>query len=252
MGRRRRHGPPSPRLKFEAANVRNTLTDQADGLRHLMANSPGRLLAVVGGAPAVGVTSVTLNLAAALMQQGKEVLLLDERRAPPPTPAQRQGRLLLVDAQLDPQGALSPLAAQADNVLVVLQPHAASIKASYACIKKLHYAHALQSVRVLVNFATDAAQAQQILANLAHASGRYLALALQSAGWVRTDPRLAQARRLNLTVVEAFQTSPAAIDFHQIASDLPQWSWRPVRAQASAAPPAASPGARVNPVLEMH
>ncbi|MDD5335995.1 MAG: hypothetical protein PHS32_19855 [Rhodoferax sp.] len=230
--------------------MRKVVSDQADGLRHLMANSPGQMLAVVGGGPAVGVTSVTLNLAAALVQQGKDVLLLDEHRAAPaPTAAQRQGRLLLIDARLDAQGALSPLAAQADNVLVVLQPNAPSIKASYACIKGLHYAHALPRVRVLVNFATDAAQAQHILANLAHASGRYLALALESAGWVRADPRLAQARRLNLTVVEAFQTSPAALDFRQIASDLPHWPWR---RQACAEPATAVPGAPARPVLELH
>lgn len=227
------------------------ISDQADGLRHLMANSPGRLLAVVGCEPAVGTTSITLNLAAALVQQGKDVLLHDERRGSPPTPAQRKGRLLLIDTVLDQQGALSPLAAQADNVLVVLQPNPASIKASYACIKKLQYAHAFQCMRVLVNHATDAAQAQRILVNLAHTSGRYLALALESAGWVRSDPRLVQARRLNLTVVEAFQTSPAAIDFRQIASDLQHWPWRPVDDQVSPVLPAKTQQNEAGPALEM-
>ncbi len=228
--------------------MRKAVSDQADGLRHLMADSPGRLLAVVGSGPAVGVTSVTLNLAAALAQQGKEVLLVDEHRGAPPAAAQARGQLLLIDSVLDPQGALSPLAAQADNVLVVLQPNAASIKASYACIKRLHYAHALQRVRVLLNFATDASQAQRILANLAHTSGRYLALALEPAGWVRADPRLAQARRLNLSVVEAFQTSPSALDFRQIASDLLQWPWRPTRDRA----PGALASQPAPAVLEMH
>lgn len=205
--------------------MKTATTDQADGLRHLMARSPGRLLAVVGSGPAVGVSSVTANLAAALVQQGNDVLLHDEHCGSAPTLAQRKGKLMLIDAVLDQQGALSPLAAQAHSVLVVLQPTATSIKASYACIKKLQYAHALQRVRVLVNYATDASQAQRILSNLAHTSGRYLALTLESAGWVRADPRLVQARRLNLTVVEAFQTSPAAIDFRQIAMDLMQWQW---------------------------
>ncbi len=227
--------------------------DQADGLRHLMASSPGRLLAVVGSGSGVGVTSVTLNLAAALVQQGKDVLLFDERRtAPPPPLAQRKGRLLLVDAVLDAQGALSPLAAQADSVLVVLQPNAASIKASYACVKKLQYAHALQRVRVLINHATDATQAQRILANLAHTSGRYLALTLEPAGWVRSDPRLLQARRLNLTVVEAFQTSPAAMDFRQIASDLQHWPWRAPSDGALMAPTAAATDDETRPELEIH
>jgi flagellar biosynthesis protein FlhG len=228
------------------------MTDQADGLRHLMARSPGRLLAVVGSGPAVGVTSVASNLAAALVQQGKDVLLHDEHQGSVPTIAQRKGRLMLVDAVLDPQGALSPLAAQADSVLVVLQPNAASIKASYACIKKLHYAHALQRVRVLLNYATDAGQAQRILSNLALTSGRYLALTLEPAGWVRADPRLVQARRLNLTVVEAFQTSPAAIDFRQIATDLLKWPWAAsLEVPASSlAPETVDDGTR--PVLEMH
>lgn len=226
--------------------------DQADGLRHLMANSPGQKLTVVGSGPTVGATSVAQNLAAALRQLGRDVLLHDERRTAPPTPAQCAGRLLLVDAVLDPQGALTPWAAQADHVMVVLQPSTTSIKASYACVKKLHYAHALQSVRMLVNHATDASQAERILENLAQTSGRYLAMTLESAGWVRNDPRMLQARRLNLTVVEAYRTSPAAIDFFQIAADLGQWSWRPQQDQARAVRPAPSARDQTGPTLALH
>lgn len=232
--------------------MRKVMSDQADGLRRLMGGSPGRLVAVVGAGPAVGATSVTLNLAAALVQQGKEVLLLDERSGSQSSPAQREGRLVLIDTVLDKEGALSPLAAMADNVLVVLQPNAASIKASYACIKRLHYAHALQRLRVLVNYATDAAEAQRILTNLAHAGSRYLALALEPAGCVRADPRLAQAQRLNLTVVEAFQTSPAAVDFRQIATDLMQWPWRPPGGRAPSLVAALTASSETSSVLEMH
>ena len=59
--------------------MKQVIADQADGLRRLMAGSNGRLVAVVGSGPAVGATTVTLNLAAALMQQGKDVLLLYPR-----------------------------------------------------------------------------------------------------------------------------------------------------------------------------
>lgn len=231
--------------------MRKVVSDQADGLRRLMARSLGRLVAVVGSEPAVGATSVTLNLAAALVQQGKDVLLLNEHSGSQSTHAQREGRLVLIDAVLDKEGALSSLAAQADNILVVLQPNAASITASYACIKRLHRAHGLQRLRVLVNRATDTAEAQRILANLAHAGSRYLALALEPAGCVRVDPRLMQAQRLNLTVVEAFQSSPAAMDFHQIASDLLQWPWHPSRERKPSLLPGATASHEVHPVLEM-
>ena len=227
------------------------VSDQADGLRRLMAGSPGRVVAVVGGGPMVGVTSVVLNLAAALMQQGKDVLLLDERNGVPPNLGQREERLVIIDTVLDKDGALSLMAAQADHVLVVLQPNAASITASYACIKRLHHAHALQRMRVLVNCATNAAEARRIVANLAHTGSRYLALALEPAGNVRADPRLAQARRLNLAVVDAFQTSPAAMDFRQIASELLRWPWRAPVGSLPLRVAAAPAGHEGRPALEM-
>ncbi|SFC06012.1 flagellar biosynthesis protein FlhG [Polaromonas sp. OV174] len=228
------------------------VTDQADGLRRLMASSLGRLVVVLGHEPAAGAASVAQNLAAALVQQGQDVLLLNEHDGPQPGALQRDGRLVLVDARLDQDGALSPFAAQADNVMVVLQPHAASITQAYACIKRLHYAHALQRVRVLVNQVADEAEAKRILENLARTGSRYLAVALEPAGWVRADPLLLQAQRLDLTVVEAFQSSPAARDFRRIAADLLQWPYLPAgrRTPATSAGAKASGDARA--VCEMH
>jgi flagellar biosynthesis protein FlhG len=202
--------------------MRKAVTDQAEGLRRLMAASPGRRVALVGCEAPV-LAGFMRNLAAALVQVGKDVLMLDEREGFQPAGVQCEGRLVLIHAVLDPRGALSPLAAQADHVLVVLQANAASIKASYACIKGLHGAHGRQRLRVLVDGAADAAEAQRILANLADAGRRYLSLSLEPAGWVRADPHLARSQRLNATVVEAFRNSPAAMDFRQVASGLLQW-----------------------------
>lgn len=251
------------------------VSDQADGLRRLMAHSPARLVAVVGSSVAVGATSVALNLAAALAQLGKDVLLLDEKSGAQSASAiwkisaagtwsdvvtQRmrldaaagfsacgvqvlsaepamskaienihtlfQGQLVLIDAALDSEGALSPLASQADEILVVLQPHVAAIKAAYVCVKRLHYAHGRQQLRTLMNCAASTAEAQRVLTNLSDTGNRYLALALSPAGSVMADPYLPRAQQLHLSVVEAFQTSPSAIDFRRIAAELLQWPWR--------------------------
>jgi flagellar biosynthesis protein FlhG len=218
--------------------VKAAVNDQADGLRRLMAVSPGRRVAVLGCEHA-GVALVTRNLAAALVQEGKDVLLFDEHSNFQLPAVQGAGRMVLIHAALDARGALSPLAARSDHFLVVLQPHAASIKASYACIKRLHSAHSLQRLRVLVDGAADVAEAQRILANLADAGRRYLALALEPAGWVRADPHLDRAQRLNATVVDAFGNSPAAMDYRQVAAGLLQWPQartdQPGGAQRSAA-----------------
>lgn len=207
--------------------------DQADGLRRLMAASTGRRIALVdrtGGGTA-------LNLAQALAQQGRQVLLLDERRGPQALPP-AGGRLVLVDAVPGPDGALSALAAGADPVVVVCEASAQAITQAYLCIKTLHQAHPLARLRVLVSEAADPAQARRLLDNLAATGSRYLGMALEPAGFVRADPLLAQARRLGLGVVQAFGASDAAADFLRIAAELPTW---PCRAPGHEAPPVAGP-----------
>lgn len=219
------------------------VTDQADGLRRLMANSPGRLLAFIGGAPGVGVGSVTMNLAAALGRLGQDVQVLDEHDEKHSPYVRRQGRLVLVDAKLDAEGMLSPLAARADELVVVLRPQVETITAAYACIKRLQQAHSLRRMRVLVNRAADASEAGRILGNLASVAKSYLTLALEPAGSIREDVQLAQARWLNMSVVEAFPGSPAALDIDRIAADLLRWPV-PAAERPKAAPPGDVPARR--------
>lgn len=251
------------------------VSDQADGLRRLMGRQRGRLIAVVGGHPGAGATSTALNLAAALWQQGQNVLVLDEHDGPrsasalcreparatwsevatqrvslaaaagcawgavpvlaaPPdrTPAALDtrraaaGRITLVDAALDAQGCLSPLARQADEVLVVLQPQVASLQAAYARIKTLHRAHALLQLRFLLTRAGDPAEAARIRANLVQTGSRYLAVSLQPAGCISADEQLPHAQRLGLGVVQAFPAAPSAIDLRRIAAEMLHWPGR--------------------------
>lgn len=223
MERRCRFRLTRLRCKARAAAVENIVTDQADGLRRLMAGKTGKQLAVVDCDPDRGLSGLCRNLAAAFRQQGQEVLPLTEHDGPQPMPSERQGRLTLIDAALDSEGALSPSAARSDHVLVAFQANAASITRAYLCIKNLHHAHALQRIRVLVYGAADAAEARQVLSNLSTTGRRYLAVTLEPAGWIRADRFLAQARGLDMSVVDAFPASPAACDFRQIASKLLQW-----------------------------
>ncbi|VTU27014.1 cell division ATPase MinD [Variovorax sp. PBS-H4] len=264
--------------------------DQADGLRRLLAQTRTRVLAFASMGRGLGVTTVAMNLAAALAYQGKEVLLLDEHgtqagtasatwaveplgtladvanrrltvqgaaaRAPcgvyvlPAVPRTQagsgdprtlwEGDVILVDAALDGEGRLSALAQASDELVLVMQPHAASITATYAGIKRLHYAHALRQLRFLVNGVAEPGAAQQVAHNLAQAGSRYLAVSLQPAGCVRAEIHADAAGRLGRTVVEAYPASPAAADFRRIADEIGQWPWR----QGTSLAPLPAPVAR--------
>ncbi|MDM0074562.1 flagellar biosynthesis protein FlhG [Variovorax sp. J2P1-59] len=54
------------------------VADQADGLRRLLSHTPTRIVAVAGIGRGDGATTTAMNLGAALVHQGKDVLLLDE------------------------------------------------------------------------------------------------------------------------------------------------------------------------------
>lgn len=56
--------------------------DQAEGLRRLLVGSQTQVVTVVAGQAGMGRTSATVNLAAALVRSGKDVLVLDENHGP--------------------------------------------------------------------------------------------------------------------------------------------------------------------------
>ena len=135
--------------------------------------------------------------------------------------------VVLIDARLDADGALSPLAMQAHDVVVVMRASAQSITGAYACVKRLHFAHAIHQFRVLINGVTSASDAYSVYQNLTAVGSRYLAVSFSPAGAVSLDVRLARAALLGRSVVEAFPAAPATLDFRRIAVDLLHWPSRP-------------------------
>ncbi|MBN4664819.1 hypothetical protein HUS70_06045 [Pandoraea nosoerga] len=117
---------------------------------------------------------------------------------------------------------LSPLAAHANDVLVVLGRDPASITGAYSWIKRAHYEYALAQFRVLVNRAEDV-EARVVCRNLATTASRYLAVSLELAGHVPADRQVMRARQLTRTVVDAFPMAPAAVAYRQLAAQVMHW-----------------------------
>ncbi|HEX7684744.1 MAG TPA: AAA family ATPase [Trinickia sp.] len=257
------------------------VTDQAEGLRRLLAKSGSRVVAVTGGPVGVGCTSTVVNLAAALAMLGKDVLVIDERLGANAVStmlggvhargsvravlngeieleracarhelgfsvlaashencagfsAAQLGMLLagpadvvLVDARLDRQGALSALAAQAHDVLIVTRVAAQAITEAYACMKRLHFELAIAQFRVLVNHVSSRADAQTTFENLAEVAARYLSVSIEDAGCVAADPLMERSLELGRCVVDAFPSALSARDYRHVASEMLYWPMRP-------------------------
>lgn len=263
--------------------------DQADGLRRLLTAGRPRIVAVAGLCAGVGATTAVMNLAAALAQAGKRVLVLDEQVPGPASlctawgvtpsgtladvvvrgmplaaaaaqpmagvhvlPAQaavtaaafgarslcRDG-VIIIDVALDAQGQLSPLARLADEVAVVMLPTVASMTATYAGLKRLQFAHALQTFRFIVNRASSLREAQLVIGNVVQTSSRFLAVSLSALGWIDLDDRVREAARLHQPVCAACPGSQAAAQFRQVAAALLQ-----PPAGGERAGPAGAPDAR--------
>ncbi|CAB3780459.1 hypothetical protein LMG28688_01040 [Paraburkholderia caffeinitolerans] len=151
---------------------------------------------------------------------------------------------VLIDAQLDAEGALSPLALHAHDVLIVMRVAAQAITDAYACMKRLHFAHAIGQFRVLANHVASAADAQAALENLADVASRYLAVSLERAGSVAADPHMPRALQLSRCIVDAFPSTAAARDFRHVAAELPHWPLRPALLASAGVP--ASPEQAAN------
>lgn len=102
-------------------------SDQADGLRRLLAeNPPLRVVSFLAGCPGVGKTSLIANIAVCLARQGREVLIVDENRG--------KGDMLAqfgIKSAHDLVHALNKDMALAD-VLVQPTPHVSVIPAARA------------------------------------------------------------------------------------------------------------------------
>lgn len=256
------------------------VSDQAEGLRRLLARSGARVLAVTGGSTSVGCTTTVVNLAAALAEQGRDVLVIDEcvgefsvstmlggvrgagnfaavasgempleaavaRHALgfsvlAASSSNRDGfsaaqmsvvlegpaDIVLIDAQLDRGGQLSALAMQAHDLMIVTRVAGQAITDAYACMKRLHYAHGIAQFRVLVNHVQSVTDARTAFDNLAGVAGRYLTVALEDAGCIAADARMARALELSRCVVDAFPSTPAARDYRHLAAQLQYWPMR--------------------------
>ncbi|MGT2477275.1 MinD/ParA family protein [Paraburkholderia terrae] len=245
--------------------MKNFAARQAPALRQLLAKSAARVVAITAGSKGMGRTAAVVNLAMALTEQGMNVLVLDEcpgdrsasaalgavrgagtfatgvhRRwprvlavdaCPLPSTLMPEGApdIVLIDAALDDKGGLSPLALQAERVVVVVRTSADAVASTYVCMKRLRLTQGIAEFHVVANLIDGGADAHAVLENLENIARDYLAVSVHPAGFIAPDPCIRRATELSRYVVDTFPSSPAATDFARLAARIHSWPRHPVR-----------------------
>lgn len=127
--------------------------------------------------------------------------------------------VLLVDAELGHAGSF-PIPALAECEIVVQVVNAPdSIKSAYAIIKRLNASLGRRPFSVVVTGASEK-EAQVVYQNLAQVANRYLAVKLNSMGFVPPDEHLKRAMRLGRAVVDAYPLAGASVAFRRLAGKV--------------------------------
>ncbi|TDY27142.1 flagellar biosynthesis protein FlhG [Paraburkholderia sp. BL6665CI2N2] len=135
--------------------------------------------------------------------------------------------VVLIDAALSDDGALSPLASQAHDVVIVTTMTADAAANTYVRMKRLHLTQGIAQFRIVMNRVENQADAQAVLKSISGAARDYLATSVLDGGYIRADPCIARASELPCAIAGALSPSPAAEDFARLATDLQSWPRRP-------------------------
>lgn len=140
---------------------------------------------------------------------------------------------------------------RAELVLAVTTGDPVPLMDTYAAIKVLLGEGSPACVRLVVNRALDAPQAEAVAQRLVRACRRFLGLRVAAAGWLPDDPALARACRDGVPLLVSPDEGPAGSQIEHLAAEV--WStlatrplaatgrlhegqWTPSRSTASAVP----------------
>jgi flagellar biosynthesis protein FlhG len=112
------------------------------------------------------------------------------------------------------------LSISADNVLVVTTPEPPAVTDSYAMTKVLVRSGYNGHISLLVNFATSRHEARTTFARISGVARQFLGTVVYDAGYILTDPKVAEAVRKREPVVLAYPKCPASQCLAALATKL--------------------------------
>lgn len=168
-------------------------------LREILVRAPGGFTLVPGAAGLVDLASLPASRLESLVS---ELAGLDE-----------ESDALIVDCGAGLGRDVLAFLALADLPVVVATPEPTSIADAYALIKASMRERAGRregSIRLIVNQASDASEAERVRARISSVTARFLGIETSLLGWAPLDRHVTRAVRARRPLCEAHPSSPAA------------------------------------------
>lgn len=127
-----------------------------------------------------------------------------------------QADIIIVDAELGKDDLFPISSLGTSEIVVQVSTNPSSITSAYGLIKRLNNQLGRRPCSILVTGSSEK-EAQVVFQNMAQAANRYLAVKLNSMGFVPTDEHVTRAARLGRAVIDAFPLAGASVAFRKLA-----------------------------------
>ena len=134
-----------------------------------------------------------------------------------------QTDVLIIDTSAGLFNSVLSFCAAAQEVIVVVCNEPASIADAYALIKVLHHDHQVSRFRILVNMVDEREEGRKLFKRLVQVCDQYLDVVLDLMGIIPRDSSLVKAVQRQRPLLQAFPSSPAAIEFKKMAKLADKW-----------------------------
>jgi flagellar biosynthesis protein FlhG len=135
--------------------------------------------------------------------------------------------VLLIDTAAGLGDGVVTFSEAAQRVVVLVCDEPASLTDAYGLIKVLSRRQPGCRFEVVANMVDSPAHGQALYDKLLRVCHRFLGISPAYFGYLPNDDYLRQAIRRQVTVVEAFPSSPSARAFHRLASTADAWAPAP-------------------------
>lgn len=133
---------------------------------------------------------------------------------------QHQAEIILIDTGAGLHRNVMAFVLAAEEVVIVTTPEPTALMDAYGMIKILYREKKNPMISVIVNMASNQAEADEAGNKLAVLSRRFLNLEIEYLGYVPRDPLMIKAVKEQKPVVLSAPTSPAAVSIHRLAEIL--------------------------------